>query len=351
MLRVRVSEARHRLGSAAPSAPSASPSCTPAPSAGNDTPSAPAGPEERHQRARPLDGNDQDAGHRECLVPPRPQRRQGQPRCEDSGEPSGANNPLFWRPARWHMPEGEEDPTIWAPDHEPYDTGPRGRLPLFREVPDSSDLSSMNIENYRAVTLALPACIPVAFAWLVGDAESAIEILRGTHGHDRGDLSRRSGDLRPSNAIERLVAAWMTLRLIPVPRWLQPVVQWAHQPPVPRSQPDTYGNVAVARVAQNVAASAWFSSHTPSRPGKSNPSKIPYRYRHPSSSGASIRAKPQPRDTSRDTGAPGPSKANPPSPREDGAAKQAAGRYLSPPQRHPDSGSAPQAGRTHREPA
>ena len=166
---------------------------------------------------------------------------------------------------------------------------PRGGLPLLGELPDSWNPRPMNIENYRAGTLALSARLPFAFGWLVGDAEWAMGIIGCAHSQEWGDLPRRSGGLRPGDAIERLMAAWMTGRQIPVPRWLRPAIQRAHQPYVPPPQPDTYRNAAQAQAAHDVVAPAWFSPDTPSRPGESDPSKIPYQYRCPSSSSASIR--------------------------------------------------------------
>ena len=89
-------------------------------------------------------------------------------------------------------------------------------------------------------------------------------IVCGAKDPEWGAFLRRSGGLHPGDAIERLMAAWITWRQIPVPRWLQPAVQRAHQPPVTPTPPGTYGNAAVAQGTHIVAAPAWFSSNMPS---------------------------------------------------------------------------------------
>ena len=85
-----------------------------------------------------------------------------------------------WRPALSQVPE-QEKPTNSASDHEPYDTVPRGRVSLRSELADNWGLSAMNIGGYRAVTVALSACLPFFFGWLVGDADWAMRIVRGAH--------------------------------------------------------------------------------------------------------------------------------------------------------------------------
>ena len=231
-----------------------------------------------------------------------------------------------WRPARWQVPAGE-NPTNRVPDQEPYDTVPRGSLPLLGELPRSWDSSPMNTENYRAVTLALTTRLVFAFGWLVGDAKWAMGIIRGAHGDEWAEF-RRSGGLCPGDATKRLIVAWMTWRQIPVPRWLQPAVERANPPLVPPPQPGTYGNAAVARGALSGTAPAWSRSSSPH-----------------SGPGAAIRAQPRPRNKTRATGIPAPSRANPPqSPRQDRAAKRPAQRYLPTPQRHNDTTSAPPQG-------
>ena len=59
----------------------------------------------------------------------------------------------------------------YAPNHEPHNTVPRGSLPLLGELPSTWDLNTMNVEHYRAVTVALSIRRPFAFGWLVGDGE------------------------------------------------------------------------------------------------------------------------------------------------------------------------------------
>ena len=94
-----------------------------------------------------LDGNDQDAGNQECLGPHEDigGRDSADVETPESLEAPPACPP--WRLARWQMPQGEENPTNWAPDYEPNNTVPRGRLPLLSELPDSLDPSPMNIKN------------------------------------------------------------------------------------------------------------------------------------------------------------------------------------------------------------
>ena len=158
------------------------------------------------------------------------------------------------------------------------------------------------------------------------------------------------------------MAALLTCRHIPVPEWVQPVVQRAQQPPVPPPQGGTYGNAAMTQAAHNVEAPAhyWSSSNTASRPGDFHPStlpwreaypqycsELPWRYRQPRYPGlasASIRTQPRPQDTSRATEALLPSGANPQSRLQELAAKRAAPPYPPTPQDCPDSTSAPLKG-------
>ena len=121
------------------------------------------------------------------------------------------------------------------------------------------------------------------------------------HGHEWAEHFFRSGGVRP-DIIDRVMAAWLTWRQIPVPEWLRPVVQQAHQPPVPPPKPGTYGNAAVAQAAQGVEAPQHYrsSSSTPSQPVESYPSTLPWRDqypRYPSSSSTSIPTQPRPRST------------------------------------------------------
>ena len=104
---------------------------------------------------------------------------------------------------------------------------PRGSLPLPGELPSTWDLTTMNVENYRAVTVALSICLPFAFGWLVGDGEWAMGLARNAHSHEWGDLFFRSGRLCPDDAIYTVMAAWLTWTQITVPEWLQPVVERA----------------------------------------------------------------------------------------------------------------------------
>ena len=238
----------------------------------------------------------------------------------DAGGPTPPPARSPFRPARWQVPAGD-NPTNYTPNHEPYDLVPLGSLSLSGKLPSVWDPSPMNIENYRAVTVALSGRLPFAFGLLVGDGEWAMGLARNAHGHEWGKLFVRNGDLRP-DTIDRVMAAWLTWRQIPVREWLRPVVEHAHQSPVTPPQPGTYGNAAVARAAQSVEIPAhyWSSSCTPSRPGESNPRALPWQdqpSRYPSSS---IRTQPRPRSTAGATGALEPSRVDPPSPRQEGAA-------------------------------
>ena len=152
-----------------------------------------------------------------------------------------------------------------------------------------------------------------------------MELPRNVHGHDWGDLFFRSGGLQPGDTIYRVIAAWLTWRQIPIPEWLQPVVERAKEPPLRRPQPGTYGNAAAARAARNVEAPAhyWSRSSTPSHPGESDPDTLPLQDQHPgylSSSSKSIWTHPRPRSTAGARGALEPSRADPPSPWQERAA-------------------------------
>ena len=304
-------------------------------------------------RRRPHAGHDQAAGHPEHLDPPRPHWRRGQRRCRVAGEAGGQDattNPAPLPLPQWEVPAGK-NPTHYAPDHEPYDTVPRGSPTLCGEQASTWHLTTMNLANYRAFTFALSIRLPFAFGWLVGGPKWAMGLARNPHGHECRDLFFRSGGLRP-DAVDSVIASWLTWRQIPVTEWLRPLVGRAHQPPVPPPQPGAYGNAAVAQAAQKDEAPAnyWSSSSTPSRPGESDPSTIPCRDRHPrypSSSSDFIRTQPRPRSTAGAAGALLSSRAEPPSPRQARAAKRAARRYLSMPQHRPDSTSAQPQGATN----
>ena len=105
----------------------------------------------------------------------------------------------------------------------------------------------MNLNNYRTIVVTLTTRVPIAFGWLVGDAEWAMGIARGAHGAKWGDFFHRGWAMTPG-ATERLMAAYLTWRRIPPPRSLRSLVQRAQQPHVPPPQPGTYGNAAVARM-------------------------------------------------------------------------------------------------------
>ena len=46
-----------------------------------------------------------------------------------------------WRAPTWALPVEGADPTIYVPDHGPYDDAPRGSLPPVGNLPDSWALS------------------------------------------------------------------------------------------------------------------------------------------------------------------------------------------------------------------
>ena len=102
-----------------------------------------------------------------------------------------------WRAARWRLPQGVENPANWVPDRDPHDTVPQGSLPQLSELPTNLDVTRMNIESYRAVTLALTTRIFFAFSSLVGDAEWAMGIVPSSHSQEWGDFLRCSGRLLP----------------------------------------------------------------------------------------------------------------------------------------------------------
>ena len=87
----------------------------------------------------------------------------------------------------------------------------------------------MNLNNYRTTVVSLTTRRRFAFGWLVGDAEWAMGIVRGAHGGEWGTFFGRSGAMT-AGATERLIAAYLTWRGIPLPRSLQPWAQRAQQP-------------------------------------------------------------------------------------------------------------------------
>ena len=153
-----------------------------------------------------------------------------------------------WRARTWALPDPGADPTIYVPDYEHYYDAPRGSLPPIGNLPDSwGHVTPRNLNNYRTIVVTLTTRLPIAFSWLVGDAEWAMGIARGAHGAEWGGFFHRSGAMTPG-ATERLMAAYLTWRGIPPPRSLRSLVQRAQQPHVPPRQPGTYGNAAVARM-------------------------------------------------------------------------------------------------------
>ena len=114
---------------------------------------------------------------------------------------------------------------MWVPDYEPYGGMPRGSLPPVGSLPDSwGPIAPLNGDNWRTTVLTLTTRLQYTFGWLVGDAELATGIARGAHGHDWGNFFRRSGNMT-EGAPERLMASYLTLTGIPLPRRLVPVAR------------------------------------------------------------------------------------------------------------------------------
>ena len=153
-----------------------------------------------------------------------------------------------WRAPAWALPDPDADPTVHVPDHKDYNGAPRGSLPPIGNLPDSLGyVSPTKQNNYRNIVVTLTTRLPIAFGWLVGDAEWAMGIARGAHGAEWGDFFHRGGALTPG-ATERLMAAYLTWRGIPPPRSPESLIQRNLQPHVAPPQPCTYGNAAVARM-------------------------------------------------------------------------------------------------------
>ena len=123
---------------------------------------------------------------------------------------------------------------------------PWGSLPPVGNLRDSwGPIGPMNHENWRTTVHSLNTCLQFTFGWLVADTECAMGISRGAHGHKWGEFfCRREG--MTEGASERLMAAYLTWRGIPLPKRLLPVARRARQQLVPPWQPGTYGNAAVA---------------------------------------------------------------------------------------------------------
>ena len=82
-----------------------------------------------------------------------------------------------WRAPTWALPDPGADSTIYLPDYEHYDDAPWGSLPPIGNLPDSwGPVTAMNHNNYRTIVVTLTTRLPIAFGWLVGDAEWAMGI-------------------------------------------------------------------------------------------------------------------------------------------------------------------------------
>ena len=119
----------------------------------------------------------------------------------------------------------------------------------------------MNLNNYRTTVVTLAGRLPFTFCWLVWDAEWVMRVVRGAHGGELADFFHCSGALI-QGAPERLMAAYLMWRGIPLPRSLAPLARCAQQPHVPPPRPGTYGNAAVARMITGGARHNSSSSST-----------------------------------------------------------------------------------------
>ena len=88
-----------------------------------------------------------------------------------------------WRAPTWALRDPGAHPTIYVPDYEHYDDVPRGSQPPIGNLPDSwGPVTPVNHHNYRIIIVTLTSRLPIAFRWLVGEAEWATGIARGAHG-------------------------------------------------------------------------------------------------------------------------------------------------------------------------
>ena len=132
-----------------------------------------------------------------------------------------------WHAPTWALPDPGADLTIYVPDYKHYDDTLRGSLPPIGNLPDTwGPVTPMNHYNYRTIVFTLTTRLPIAFGWLVGDAQWAMGIAHGAHGGDWGELFHRSVAMTPG-ATERVMAAYRTCRGIPPPRSLRLLAQRA----------------------------------------------------------------------------------------------------------------------------
>ena len=152
------------------------------------------------------------------------------------------------RAPTWALPDPGRTPRFTSPNTNITTTRHGAVYPPIGNLPDSSGpVTPMNHNNYRTIVVSLTTRLPIAFGWLVEEAEWAMGIARGAHGGEWEEFFHRGSTMTPG-ATRRLMAAYLTWRGIPPPRSLRPLVQRAQQPHVPPPQPGTYGNAAVARM-------------------------------------------------------------------------------------------------------
>ena len=83
-------------------------------------------------------------------------------------------------------------------------------VPLVRPSPCNVKGGIPSSRRYLPTYLVtLTTRLPIAFGWLVGDAEWAMGIARGAHGAEWGDFFHRGWAMTPG-ATERLMAAYLT---------------------------------------------------------------------------------------------------------------------------------------------
>ena len=167
-----------------------------------------------------------------------------------------------WRAPTWALPVEGADPRISVQDYEHYNDAPRGSPTPVDNLPDSwGPLTTMTLNNYGTNVVNLTTCRPFTFSWLVGDGDGGMGVVRGTYGGECGDFFHGSGALT-EGAPERLMAAYLTWRGIPLPCSIAPLALRAQRPHVPPPRPGTHGNAAVARMLAGGAQHHSSSSST-----------------------------------------------------------------------------------------
>ena len=147
----------------------------------------------------------------------------------DMAEEPPARHP--WRAPQWQTPPGE-NPLNYAPNNECHGTTERSSLPHMGNLPTSWGANTRNRARYRAVVVSLMNNLPHFFGWHVG--------------HKWGDFVQRNGTLT-HNGAERLMAAWVTWRELPIPRNLWNLVELSGHPLIPPPPPQHQARTATQR--------------------------------------------------------------------------------------------------------